>query len=350
VDLSGLDIAQEIVLYTADIPRFWTARTSREESRYVHPGHCADLGEADIAQDFAALSTIAQCLRLKCRVTARNVIIERLLESIPHDTEELALRLAACRPFVRPDDLFESQLASGAWASSSVAQPGNCFHTALALMALRANPHDHRTNPVAARAFAWLESMRGVEGHWLWKWKFRYFDQQVRFDTTKSGWPWVEGTVSWVAPTSMVILAYDAWRRSSPRLATAAAMLADRACPKGGWNAGNSEVFGVPLEPHPDFTAMALLGLRGVRQRDELIIKTSLDYLHDRLVTSESIYSLAWAALAMNVWNHLQAGAITQRLEDCVIAGDIRTFSVRTLSLAALALETPPFAFFGGRP
>lgn len=94
---------------------------------------------------------------------------------------------------------------------------------------------------------------------------------------------------------------------------------------------------------------MALLGLRGVRQRDKPIIKTSLDYLHDRLVTSESIYSLAWAALAMNAWNHPQAGAITQRLEDCVIARDIDKLSGRTLALAALALETPPFAFFGER-
>lgn len=217
-------------------------------------------------------------------------------------------------------------------------------------MALKANSHDRHRDLAAARAFAWLESMRGVEGHWLWKWKFRYLDRQVRFDPTKSGWPWVEGTVSWVAPTSMVILAYNAWQRSSPRLALAAAMLADRACSKGGWNAGNSEVFGVPLEPHPDFTSMALLGLHSFRRRDGPIINMSLDYLYDRLVASASIYSLAWAALAMNAWNHEQAGAITRRLEDRVIARDIGRLSVRTLALAALALETPPFTVSGGMP
>jgi hypothetical protein len=333
-----------------DIARFWTAWTSPEEFRYVHPGHRAELSESDIAQDLAVLSTIPQCLRLKYRVTIRSVIIERLLESMPRDTEERALRLIACRPSIRPDELLESQLASGAWASSSIAQPGNCFHTGLALMALTGNSHDQRTDLAVARAFAWLESMSGVEGHWLWKWKFRYFDRQVRFDTTKNGWPWVEGTVSWVAPTSMVILAYNTWQRRSPRLGSAAAMLADRACPKGGWNAGNSEVFGVPLEPHPDFTSMALLGLRGFQRRDEPIIKASLDYLYGRLVTSESIYSLAWAALAMNAWNHEQADAIARRLEDRVGARDIDRLSVLTLALAALALEAPPFVFFGGMP
>ena len=95
---------------------------------------------------------------------------------------------------------------------------------------------------------------------------------------------------------------------------------------------------------------MALLGLRGFRQRDESIIKTALDYLYDRLVTSESIYSLAWAALAMKAWNHERAGVITRRLEDRVVARDIERHSVRTLALAVLALETPPFTFFGGMP
>ena len=39
------------------------------------------------------------------------------------------------------------------------------------------------------------------------------------------------------------------------------AMLLDRACEGGGWNAGNSSVYGVPLRPQPDATAAALLAL-----------------------------------------------------------------------------------------
>ena len=37
---------------------------------------------------------------------------------------------------------------------------------------------------------------------------FRLFDRQVRFDSAKSGWPWTLGTVSWVAPTALSILAF----------------------------------------------------------------------------------------------------------------------------------------------
>jgi len=34
-------------------------------------------------------------------------------------------------------------------------------------------------------------------------------------------------------------------------------MLLDRACPEGGWNAGNAVVYGVPLRPHIDATSLA---------------------------------------------------------------------------------------------
>ena len=119
-------------------------------------------------------------------------------------------------------------------------------------------------------------------------------------------------------------------------------MLKDRACPKGGWNVGNSEVFGVPLDPHPDFTAMALLALQGAYRSDEPIIATAFDYLHRRLMTSDSLYSLAWALLAMNTWRYPQAGTIDQRLNECLITSNMDKVSSRTLALVALALETPP--------
>jgi hypothetical protein len=35
-------------------------------------------------------------------------------------------------------------------------------------------------------------------------------------------------------------------------------MLLDRACVGGGWNSGNSVVYGLPLLPHVEATAIAL--------------------------------------------------------------------------------------------
>lgn len=239
---------------------------------------------------------------------------------------------------------------SGAWSAGLDQGPENCYHTALALIALRSMASDGHMPPAVSRAFTWLDSMVGVENHWLWKWKFRYFDRHVRFDMNKTGWPWVEGTVSWVAPTAMVMLAHRAWHRNSARLATGEAMLLDRACPEGGWNAGNSEVFGVPLDPHPDFTAMALLALNGRSSEPSPIIAKSLGYLPDRLATSESLYSLAWAALALAAWQHAGGQLVAPRLHDRLAMIIPTAVPVHTSALAILATEVPPFSFFGGMP
>jgi hypothetical protein len=53
-----------------------------------------------------------------------------------------------------------------------------------------------------------------------------------------------------------------AGRELDSRLRLGIEMLLDRACPQGGWNAGNAVVYGVPLRPHVDTTALALAALR----------------------------------------------------------------------------------------
>jgi hypothetical protein len=121
-------------------------------------------------------------------------------------------------------------------------------------------------------------------------------------------------------------------------------MLLDRACPQGGWNAGNSVVFGVNLDPHPDFTAMAVLALRGCGPAYEILLNRSLNYLATRLEGSSSPYSLAWAVMALSANGHRDAGHLRRQLECCAAARS-DALSQRVLALAALALEDPPYLF-----
>jgi hypothetical protein len=74
-------------------------------------------------------------------------------------------------------------------------------------------------------------------------------------------------------------------------------MLLDRVCPGGGWNAGNSVVYGRALAPHPDDTAVALLALKD--RSDEPAVRRSLAWLEDYTSTISSPWSLAWSALAL---------------------------------------------------
>ena len=88
------------------------------------------------------------------------------------------------------------------------------------------------------------------------------------------GWSWTPGTSSWVEPTACALILLRALSTSSAytpeaekRRALAEAMLYDRMCPGGGWNSGNSEVYGVAGEPLVGPTVWALIALQNDRER-----------------------------------------------------------------------------------
>ena len=277
-------------------------------------------------------------------VTIRSEILQRLATTSGQGIEDAALSLLALRNSgADPHALLGTQHRSGGWSALSNMEPLSAFHTALALLAIRPFP-TASVRHAADRGFEWLSELRGIESHWLWQWKFRLFDRQVRFDPSKSGWPWVPDTVSWVAPTAFTILAFRVWRRESSRTGPAIAMLLDRACPQGGWNAGNSVVFGVDLDPHPDFTAMALLALRNGSPGHEVLLRRSLDYLGTRLEDSSSPYSLAWAVMALSAHGHQGVDHLKNSLERCA-AAKLDNLPHRVLALVALALEDVPYRF-----
>jgi hypothetical protein len=74
-------------------------------------------------------------------------------------------------------------------------------------------------------------------------------------------------------------------------------MLLDRACPGGGWNAGNGVAFGVPLAPHADVTSLALISLLPYRQHPT--VQASLSWLKNSLPSLSSVNSVCWAAMAL---------------------------------------------------
>lgn len=252
-----------------------------------------------------------------------------------HEIEAMSLAALAMRQAF--PSLVAAQLGSGAWRPYVDQGPSSVFHTSLALLALRRA--GHVVGGGIDRAFSWLESVRGVESHWFWRWKFRLVDRAVTFDPLKTGWPWFEGTISWVAPTAMAILACRAFSRKFARSVVAEGMLLDRACLAGGWNAGNSVVMGVPLDPHPDFTAMTLLALG--KSQSHAQIPQAHDYLASRAESLSSAYSLAWAVMALAVHRPDAVPELQNRLRTRLATRD--ELPLRTLALCALALEEPAF-------
>jgi len=233
--------------------------------------------------------------------------------------------------------LLKAQLSDGGWPAFLGDSEGS-WTTALALCTLNSTG-----DFTAARdkAFRWLYAERGREGHWFWRWKFKTSDRNVRFDPDKYGWPWVTGSASWVIPTAFSIIAIKQFtvcnrsEASEKRIHLGVDMLLDRACIDGGWNSGNSVVYGVPLRAHVEATAIALLALQD-EPRSELT-QRSLVWLKKEADSVDSVSSLAWCILSLFVYQE-SVEALKNRLAK--IMGDGREVrNNATLATALLALK-----------
>ena len=96
------------------------------------------------------------------------------------------------------------------------------------------------------------------------------------------GWPWVENTHSWVEPTSLALLALKICGYAGhPRVVEAVRMILDRQLPEGGWNYGNTGVFGKTLRPEPESTGLALTALAGLVKPSD--VDLSIKYLNQQV-------------------------------------------------------------------
>jgi hypothetical protein len=236
------------------------------------------------------------------------------------------------------------QREDGSWPVLPQGEPTGSWTTSIALLALLRL----EGNPAGITSgVRWLLDHRGLEKHWLWQWKFRFTDTRVRFDPRKFGWGWVSENVSWVIPTSFGILALQRAKQSG--LATGAAvdervrvgleMLRDRACPGGGWNAGNGSVFHVSLRPNIEATALALLAAQTAPV--SLIEERALSWLAVESERCPSAYSLAWAALAFRALpDHGDAASqLKDRLASLIQPQRISTLDTITAAVCVLALR-----------
>jgi hypothetical protein len=189
----------------------------------------------------------------------------------------------------------------------------------------------------------WLMKCEGKEANWFWRWKCLSADRHVLFDPDKFGWPWVPDTCSWVVPTAFAILALSQVPCSCGglediplRVDLGIEMLMDRACPGGGWNAGNGVVYGSTLAPHADDTAIALLALNNRTQ--QTVVQAGLKWLERTAQTLTAPWSLAWAILALAAHGRAVGPLMTTLMTLPDLTGNDDTC---TLALVCLAVYCP---------
>lgn len=207
--------------------------------------------------------------------------------------------------------------------------PEAYWPTAVAVLAWQGSPA-HRE--AQARAVRFILNVSGL--HWP-----RQAGSPLEHDTSIPGWSWVDGAHSWVEPTALSLLALRITGHGShPRAREATRMLMDRQLPGGGWNYGNTRVYGQELHPMPDTTGLALQALAGCVPHSE--VEHSLGYLESIIGRVRTPFSLAWGLLGLGSWDKRPgnaAGLISASLELQRMLGDYPTSHLCLLLLALSA-------------
>ncbi len=158
-------------------------------------------------------------------------------------------------------------------------------------------------------------------------------------DTSLEGWPWVNGTHSWVEPTAYALIALQAAGSAQhPRVRMGVRLLLDRTLPDGGWNYGNTRVLDNTLRPFPATTGIVLTALAG-EPRDPRI-DASVAYLVEALNDLRSPMSVGWALIGLDAWN-VRPPDIQPRLARCAARTQhqLNTVDEALLLLADIGLK-----------
>jgi hypothetical protein len=164
-------------------------------------------------------------------------------------------------------------------------------------------------------------------------------DSPAGHDTSVRGWPWIGNTHSWVEPTALAVLALKiAGHAENDRVKDGLELLMDRQLRHGGWNYGNTTVFGKELLPMPDSTAIALSALEGLVPRSE--IDKSIRYLKTRIDHIRAPFSLGWSILGLSAWGE-RPGKIEERILGCLdlqkTYGEFKTDLLSLLLISSMA-------------
>lgn len=156
-------------------------------------------------------------------------------------------------------------------------------------------------------------------------------------DPSIKGWPWIAGTHSWIIPTGLAIIALQSTGVTHQRVIEGQHMILDRQLAQGGWNYGNTTVFGKELLPLPECTGVALQALSGTT--DTTLIEKSIDYLIKELPNLRTPISLGWALLGLGAWGMKPAHSDELIIESLHLQKKYGAFPLPSLALLLCAAQ-----------
>ena len=241
--------------------------------------------------------------------------------------------------------LSRHQNSDGSWRLNDVT-PSGSWSTAIALLCLSAfSDHGDR----ARKAAEWALMQEGSSPGWLASMIVWLTGQQEinKINMDLKGWPWASGSFSWVEPTSYFLISLKKLKptfngtKIDDRIRQGELMIYDRVCEGGGWNYGNSKVYGEALWPYPDITAVALIALQDHPEVEAN--RKSLETLEKTVQDVDSGLALSWSIICFSLygrsvtkWREL----LVKRFQKTMFLGE-----TKTLALAILASADMPKFF-----
>lgn len=159
------------------------------------------------------------------------------------------------------------------------------------------------------------------------------------------GWPWAEGTHSWIEPTSLALLALKATGHGEHgRSREAVSLLFDRLLPEGGCNYGNTTVLGQVLRPNLAVSGLALAALAGEGDAGGRVAKT-IGYLKATLNAQTTSVSLAYGVIGLAAHDAAPAEAdVWLKAASRRTGREAAPYKRALLALAALGDDCPVFS------
>ncbi len=167
--------------------------------------------------------------------------------------------------------------------------------------------------------------------------------EELGHDSTLIGWPWVEGTHSWIEPTAWAVLALKSVGLAQhARTREAVRLLIDRLLPDGGCNFGNTFVLGQQLLPHLQSSGVCMLALAGEKDNDPRIGRTA-DYLEREISRHTATASLSFSLLGLAAHDRQPAlvGPLLAAAAERMLVRDRSAHKLALLALAAQAADHP---------
>lgn len=225
--------------------------------------------------------------------------------------------------------LVDAQGPDG-WIRDDRRAPINYGFNALALLAFLTDRH---TFPHAERVGQALLQVKGLA----------YGPSPVvRQDNSLQAWSWVDNTLSWVEPTAYGLLAIkraralglleSSARTAAARVDVAERLLRDRACASGGWNYGNSQVFGANLYAHGPTTALALMALQD--RAGTPFVDAGLQFLAANAMAERSGFALSLTTLCLRLFGR-PTDAVTAAVDE---QAPVSIAIANTITLAGLSI------------